>query len=199
MHDIEPFYHWRDLYIASEDERSPFYGRVYDEFTYTQAIYNYYIHPQWDVFGSPTLYTKVLYADYDEGFAVLEMLGEWNDCLQNDIMYLKRDVADWMIKSGIYKFILICENVLNFHGSDDCYYEEWNEDIRDNDGWICLLNLWKHVEEEMLETQLQHFIHFGKYLNQINWRVQEPDQLFLAIDTLINKGRLPKGVPLLGY
>ena len=199
MHDIEPFYHWRDLYIASEDERSPFYGRVYDEFTYTQAIYNYYIHPQWDVFGSPTLYTKVLYADYDEGFAVLEMLGEWNDCLQNDIMYLKRDVADWMIKSGIYKFILICENVLNFHGSDDCYYEEWNEDIRDNDGWVCLLNLWKHVEEEMLETQLQHFIHFGKYLNQINWRVQEPDQLFLAIDTLINKGRLPKGVPLLGY
>jgi len=199
MHDIEPFINWRDEYIASEDERSPFFGRVYDEFHYTQAIYNYYIHPQWDFFGSPTLYTKILFADYDEGYAVLEMLGEWNDCLQNDIMYLKRDVAEWMMKSGIYKFILICENVLNFHGSDDCYYEEWAEDVREHDGWVCLLNLWKHVEEEMLETRLKPFLHFGKYFNQINWRVQEPSELFLAVDTLIHKGRLPKGVPLLGY
>lgn len=199
MHDIEPFYHWRDNYIAAEDERSPFYGRVYDEFRFTQTIYNYYIHPQWDNFGSPTLYTKVLFADYDDGFAVLEMLGEWNDCLQNDIMFLKRDVADWMIKKGIYKFVLICENVLNFHASDDCYYEEWYEDVRDNDGWICMLNLWKHVEEEMTDTQLQQYVHFGKFFNQINWRAQEPPQLLLAVDTLINKGRLPKGVPLLGY
>ncbi|MBK6621765.1 MAG: hypothetical protein IPH04_11570 [Saprospirales bacterium] len=199
MHDIEPFYHWRDNYIAAEDERSPFYGRVYDEFRFTQTIYNYYIHPQWDDFGSPTLYTKVLFADYDDGFAVLEMLGEWNDCLQNDIMFLKRDVADWMIKKGINKFVLICENVLNFHASDDCYYEEWYEDIRDNDGWICMLNLWKHVEEEMTDTQLQQYVHFGKFFNQINWRAQEPAQLLLAVDTLINKGRLPKGVPLLGY
>ena len=199
MHDIEPFYHWRDNYIASEDERSPFFGRTYDEFHFTQTIYNYYIHPQWDGFGSPTLYTKILFADYDEGFAVLEMMGEWNDCLQNDIMYLKRDVADWMIKTGIYKFILICENVLNFHASDDCYYEEWAEDVREHDGWVCLLNLWKHVEEEMRENHLHPFIHFGKYFNQLNWRVQDPNQLFLAVDTLINKGRLPKGVPLLGY
>lgn len=199
MHDIEPFYHWRDNYIAAEDERSPFFGRVYDEFRFTQTIYNYYIHPQWDDFGSPTLYTKVLFADYDDGFAVLEMLGEWNDCLQNDIMFLKRDVADWMIKKGINKFVLICENVLNFHASDDCYYEEWYEDIRDNDGWICMLNLWKHVEEEMTDTQLQQYVHFGKFFNQINWRAQEPAQLLLAVDTLINKGRLPKGVPLLGY
>lgn len=199
MHDIEPFHLWRDQYIASEDERSPFYGREYDEFQFTQTIYNYYIHPQWDDFGSPTLYTKILFADYDEGFAIMEMLGEWNDCLQNDIMYLKRDLADRMIKQGIYKFILICENVLNFHASDDCYYEEWYEDIRDNDGWICLLNTWKHVEEEMLETRLQEYMHFGGLFNQINWRAQEPLDFFHAIDTLIIKGRLPKGVPLLGH
>ena len=197
MHDIEPFFQWRDYYAAEEDERSPFYGRVYDEFRYTQAIYNYYIHPQWDGFGSPTLYTKILFADYDDGFAILEMLGEWNDCLQNDIMFLKRDLVDWMAKRGIHKYILICENVLNFHASDDCYYEEWYEDVRDEDGWICYLNLWPHVEEELRETQLQHFIHFGRYFNQLNWRAQEPQQLFLAVDTLITKGRLPQGVPLL--
>jgi hypothetical protein len=197
MHDIEPFFHWRDEYIASEDERSPFYGRVYDEFRFTQTIYNYYIHPQWDNFGSPTLYAKILFADYDEGFAIIEMLGEWNDCLQNDVMFLKRDLADLMIRQGIYKFALLCENVLNFHGSDDCYYEEWYEDVRDDDGWICFLNLWKHVEEEMLDTRLQDYVHFGQYFNQINWRTMQPDQLFQALDALILKGRLPKGVPLL--
>jgi hypothetical protein len=197
MHDIEPFFLWRDDYIASEDERSPFFGRVYDEFRFTQTIYNFYIHPQWDDFGSPTLYTKIIFADYDEGFAILEMLGEWNDCIQNDIMFLKRDVADFMMKKGIHKFVLLCENVLNFHGSDDCYYEEWYEDVRDDDGWICLLNLWKHVEEEIQETRLQDYIHFGDYFNQINWRVLEPQQLFQVLDALILQGRLPKGTPLL--
>jgi hypothetical protein len=197
MHDIEPFFHWRDEYIASEDERSPFYGRVYDEFRFTQTIYNYYIHPQWDNFGSPTLYAKILFADYDEGFAIIEMLGEWNDCLQNDVMFLKRDLADMMIRQGIYKFAFLCENVLNFHSSDDCYYEEWYEDVRDDDGWICFLNLWKHVEEEMLDTRLQDYVHFGHFFNQINWRTMQPDQLFQALDALILKGRLPKGVPLL--
>ncbi|MBK7182072.1 MAG: hypothetical protein IPH89_03595 [Bacteroidetes bacterium] len=47
MQDIEPYYNWRHHYIASEDERSPFYEREYSEFEYTNAIYNYLIHPQW--------------------------------------------------------------------------------------------------------------------------------------------------------
>jgi len=50
MQDIEPYYRWRDLYIADEDELSPFYGREYSEFEYTNTIYNYYIHPQWHVY-----------------------------------------------------------------------------------------------------------------------------------------------------
>jgi hypothetical protein len=199
MHDIEPFFHWRDHYIASEDRRSPFFGRQYDEFRFTNAIYNYYIHPQWDDFGSPTLYMKVLYADYDEGYAVLEMMGEWNDCLQNDIMFLKRDVIDPMIRQGIFKFMLICENVLNFHASDDCYYEEWYEDLSDEDGWICMLSLWKHVEEELQDAHLQSYVHFGGYFNQINWRAQQPENFFLAVETLIHQGRLPIGVPLLEH
>ncbi len=51
MHEIEPFYNWRHIYVSEEDERSPFYGRVYSEFEFSQTIYNYYIHPQWDEFG----------------------------------------------------------------------------------------------------------------------------------------------------
>jgi len=88
MHEIEPFYNWRHLYAAEEDKRSPFYGRTYSEFEYTQAIYNYLIHPQWDEFGSRTLYMKILYTDYDQQFTIIELIGEWNDAIENDIMTL---------------------------------------------------------------------------------------------------------------
>ena len=54
-----------------------FYGRQYDEFKFTNKIYNYFIHPQWDDFGSATLYAKILYVEYDEGYAVIELMGEW--------------------------------------------------------------------------------------------------------------------------
>jgi hypothetical protein len=190
MHDIEPFYHWRDKYISAEDNRSPFFGRVYSEFEFSQKVYNYYIHPQWDHFGSNTLYTKILFADYEAGFAILEMLGEWNDCLQNDVMFLKREVIDPMLQEGINRFVLVCENVLNFHGSDDSYYEEWFEDIIEEDGWITFLNLLNHVEDEMKETQLQHFVNFGDYFNQLNWRTQKPKHLHTIVDALV-KGATP--------
>src|SRR3954471_2860278 len=81
MHAIEPFYNWRHLYIAEEDERSPFYGREYSEFEFTNQVYNFLIHPQWDEFGSPTLYMKILYADYELKACIIELLGEWNDAL----------------------------------------------------------------------------------------------------------------------
>jgi hypothetical protein len=187
MHTIEPHYKWRDHYIASEDKRSPFFGRSYDEFQYTQKIYNYFIHPQWDFFGSPTLYLKVLFVDYEAGFAIMEFLGEWNDCIQNDIMFLKRDVVDPMIREGISRFILIGENVLNFHGDDEPdYYEEWREDIIDQDGWITLLNLQPHVASEMAESRLHHYLHFGEQLDDVNWRTVKPRVLDQLLDQLIH-------------
>lgn len=182
MHEIEPYHRWRDKYIASEDEQSPFFGRTYDEFYYTKKIYNYYIHPQWDNFGSATLYMKILYADYEHGYAIFELLGEWNDCLHNDVMFLKRDVVDEMMPNGINKYILISENVLNFHASDDCYYEEWYEDVNEEAGWVCLLNVLPHVEEEMKEARLDHYIHFSGYLNDINWRGLSPKNLLKVVE-----------------
>ena len=61
MHLIEPFYGWRNHYIASEDPSSPFYNRIYSEFEFQNSVYNFYIHPQWDEIGSPTLYVKLLF------------------------------------------------------------------------------------------------------------------------------------------
>lgn len=185
MHDIEPYYKWRDHYIASEDEKSPFYGREYDEFRFTNKIYNYFIHPQWDQFGSHTLYSKILYADYEDQFAIIELIGEWNDCISNDIMFLKREIVDQLALHGIVKYILICENVLNYHGGEDDYYEEWYDDVSDDLGWICFINTLDHVALEMRDTKLQHFVNFGQDFNHLNWRPHKPKSIFLAIEALV--------------
>lgn len=176
MHLIEPYERWRELYAAEEDPRSPFFGRTYSETEYQNTIYNYYIHPQWDEFGSSTLYCKIIYADYVEGFAIIELIGEWNDCLYNDIMYLKRDLADALILEGITKFILIGENVLNFHYSDDSYYEEWFEDV--GEGWIICMNFRDYVLQEMKRARIDYYVMFGEMFQNISWRVMQPQQLY---------------------
>ena len=191
MHDLAPYHRWRDFYTAEEDENSPFYGCEYSEFEYSKKVYNYYIHPQWDEFGSATLYLKVLFADYEEGYAILEFIGEWNDTIYNDIMFLKRNVIDSMIKRGIFRFILLCENVLNFHGSDDSYYEEWWDDIKEEEGWIAFLNTHRHVAEEMGRTQLHFYSNFGDDYNNINWRTQKPERVAEAIQALV-EGRIKR-------
>jgi len=187
MQNIEPFYNWRDFYIASEDEKSPCFKKEKSEFKYSDTIYNYYIHPQWDSFGSQTLYLKVLYTDYFNQMAIIEFIGEWNDCIGNDIMYLKREIIDKLIKEGIYKFILIGENILNFHTDDDPYYEEWVNDISASNGWITGLNFRPHVMEEMNTINLSRYINYGAQFNNINWRSYKPIDLFHAVDNLMIK------------
>lgn len=187
MQNIEPFYRWRSAYIAEEDEKSPFFGREYSEFEYTNRVYNYYIHPQWDNIGSNTLYIKILFADYDKGFAIIELMGEWNDCIDNDIMSLKRNIIDKLLRKGIFKFVMIAENVLNFHSDDDCYYEEWYEEVKDEDGWITILNIRPHIIEEMQSANLQYYLSFGGFLNQVNWRALKPQSFFEAIDKVVGR------------
>jgi hypothetical protein len=186
MQDLEPYHRWRDYYVASEDEFSPFFEMEYSEFTYTNKIYNYYIHPQWDDFGSETMYIKVLFVDYEDGFAILELIGEWNDAIGNDIMLLKRDLMDVMMEKDIFKFIFIAENVLNFHASDDSYYEELYDDISDENGWVAILNTPEHVTREMQKAQIQHFVNLGGVFEEVNWRPHKPERLFAAVDALVN-------------
>ncbi len=188
MHEIEPHYNWRHLYIASEDERSPFYGNEYSEFEFSNAVYDYFIHPQWDQMGSATLYLKIIYASYAHGFCVIELIGEWNDCLYNDIMYLKRNIADQLIQNGITKFILIGENVLNFHASDNDYYQEWFEDIED--GWIAFINFRDHVISEIEQAYIDYYVAIGGSMNDVNWRALTPVKLFELVNHLMMK-RLP--------
>ncbi len=177
MHTIEPYYNWRKYYRAESDQKSPFFGRVYSEFYFTNTVYNYYIHPQWDDFGSETLFLKLLYTDYEKGFTIIEFIGEWNDCLFNDVMFLKRNVIETLVESGINKFILIGENVFNFHFFDSSYYEEWREEIED--GWILAMNFQDHVRKEFIQEGLNdYFIIGGNFNNFSGWRSYKPQKLY---------------------
>ncbi|MBX9852348.1 MAG: hypothetical protein K2X86_11405 [Cytophagaceae bacterium] len=183
MQEIEPFYNWEKFYSSNEDEKSPFFGVEYNMQTYTNDIYGYYIHPLWDYIGSETLYIKILYANYNEGYAMIEMFGEWNDTLHNDIMHLKRNVIDMMVKENITRFILIGENILNFHGSDDCYYEEWFEDVED--GWIAGINFRDFVYEEWKKYNIDSYINFGGNLDITGWRTMNPKSLYEMVSGLM--------------
>jgi len=184
MHNIEPFYNWRHIYISEEDKHSPFYGKTYSEFEYSQTIYNYYIHPQWDDFGSKTLYLKILFADYDYHYAIIEMIGEWNDAIENDIMELKREVLDPLFSEHITKYILITENVLNFHSSDREYYQEWFDEVTEENGWIVALNMPEATQQDFRKKKLNYYIEL---LDIPEWRVFKPQHLFRKIDDMFQK------------
>lgn len=184
MQDIEPFYNWRHFYTAEEDPQSPFYGRTYSEFEYSQTLYNYYIHPQWDDFGSRTLYMKMLFVDYDQHYAIIELLGEWNDAIENDIMTMRRQITDNLFKLGIAKYILIAENVLNFHSSDDSYYEEWQDQLEDEHGWIAIIDMPEQSKYDFKKARLTNYIEL---VELPQWRTLKPEFVFQLIDNEMTK------------
>jgi len=184
VHEIEPYYNWRHLYIAEEDENSPFFGREYSEFEFSNTVYNYYIHPQWDEFGSRTLYLKILFADYDFNYVIIELIGEWNDAVENDIMQLKRSIIDEITPKGINKFILITENVLNFHSSDTDYYEEWYEDIKDDGGWVVAINMPEQTQYDFKKSHIDRYIQL---LDVPEWRTYQPHLFFQVVDNKMLK------------
>jgi len=120
--------------------------------------------------------------DYDQHYAIIELIGEWNDAIYNDIMMLKRDVIDIMLKQGITKYILIAENVLNFHSSDSSYYEEWFEEVSDEGGWIVCLNMPIQTQYDFKKARLNYYVEL---LNYAAWRTTKPDFLFGQLDSMI--------------
>lgn len=185
MHQIEPYYNWLKYYNPAKDQQSPFYGKQYNFDQYSDTIYGYYIDPAWDFMGSETLYMKILFTDYEKGFTVLEFLGEWNDAINNDIMHLKRNVLDLMVGEGITKFILIGENVLNFHGSDDSYYEEWFDDVED--GWIAAVSFPEFVRDEMMKYKIDMYVNMGGTLEIAQWRTLRPEVFYELVSSLIQR------------
>jgi len=90
-------------------------------------------------------------------------------------MELKREVLEKFMEEGIYKFVLITENVLNFHSDGKDYYEELHEDVTDENGWVVCLNM-------------PHLNQFVELMELDNWRIYRPFHLFKKIDAeLMNR------------
>jgi hypothetical protein len=100
-------------------------------------------------------------------------------------MFLKRDIIDLMIAEGITNYILIGENVLNFHAESEDYYEEWFDDIED--GWIVGLNFREHVIREFNDFGIDQYILFSGRFDEINWRKYQPVALFELIQSFMQK------------
>jgi len=185
MHTIEPYYNWRHLYQASEDPRSPLYGYFNSEVYFTDSIYDHVIHPQWDSIGCETLYLKVLFVDYITGYCIIEFLGEWNDAVHNDIMRIKRDFLDELIPQGIDKYILIGENILNFHADIPDYYDEWLEEVPE--GWMAFINLRPHVIQELNQYGLDAYFVLGGTLDDLTWRTDSPKKLYEQVQKVVGR------------
>jgi MFS superfamily sulfate permease-like transporter len=99
-------------------------------------------------------------------------------------MELKREIIDLLEKEGIYKFILIAENVLNFHSSDKEYYQEWFEEVTDENGWIVALNMPMATQHDFKGKKLNYYIEL---MELPEWRVYKPYHLFKKIDDELNK------------
>ena len=87
--------------------------------------------------------------------------------------------------NAITKFVLIGENVLNFHYSDDCYYEEWMDEIEE--GWIVAVNFHQHVLREMQQIALDQYIIWGGELDDLDWRTYKPNVLIDKIEAIVHK------------
>jgi hypothetical protein len=90
-----------------------------------------------------------------------------------------------LIDEGINRFLLIGENVLDFHAADNDYYSEWFDDIED--GWIVALNFRDHVIEEFVSNHLDYYIAFGGGFDAFNWRSLKPLALYERIEMMVMK------------
>ena len=86
---------------------------------------------------------------------------------------------------GITKFIMIGENVLNFHASGDDYYEEWFQDVED--GWIAFINFREHVLEEFSKYKIDFYVNYGGELDILNWRKGTANNMYQNVLGILSR------------
>ncbi len=176
LRDIEPWYGWLHLYNHEIDPNSPFHDVQHSLFEYNRRIYTFEAHPQWDEIDSENLLLKILFANYDEGYAIIELLGEWNDLHYNDFRLMRQHCLDQLVRCGIDKYIFICENVFNAWLEQDDYYEEFVEEIEH--GWMCMIRARENVLEDFRAYGIDSYFFWSPEFDAIRWRKLKPDQLF---------------------
>jgi len=184
---VEPYHGWLMYYENASDERSPFHDVEHSLFHYDRQIYTFAAHPLWDTIQSESLLTKILYADYERGTAVVELLGEWNDLFENDFRMLRQQLSDPLYQEGIQKFIFICENVFNAYVEGNDYYQELAEFLEEEEGYLVLLRCRDNVKEDLKAYGIDEFFFWSPQLDSLNWRKLKPWFLLDAVDEQMTK------------
>lgn len=186
MFEVEPWYGWLHLYDPEQDEHSPFYGVEHNLFEFDRRIYDMPAHPLWEDFDSENLLLKILYADYEQGYCVIELIGEWNDLQFNDFRLLRDNCLQWLLDAGISRFILICENVFSAFLEMQDYYEAFQDDLG-TEGYIHLLRLRPEVQAEFIRYGISAYVNWSPDADAVNWRKLHPDQLLATVEDTYRK------------
>jgi MFS superfamily sulfate permease-like transporter len=99
-------------------------------------------------------------------------------------MVFRREIIDPLFAEGITRFIIIAENVLNFHSSERDYYEEWFENVTDENGWIVCLNMPEATQHDFRKMKLNYYVELRE---MHDWRRYQPEALFKLIDNELKK------------
>ena len=91
------------------------------------------------------------------------------------------------MSEGIFKFILIGENVLNFHSGIKEYYEELYDEVSEENGWVVCLNMPEQTQYDFKHAKLNRYVEL---MALDNWRTYKPYHLFKKIDNEL-AARLP--------
>ena len=99
-------------------------------------------------------------------------------------LFLGPESIDILYAKGITKFIIIAENVLNFHSSDDSYYEEWREQLLDDGGWVVIIDMPQQSQYDFKKARLTNYVSLMDFPQ---WRTLKPDVIFQQVDNWIMK------------
>ena len=75
--------------------------------------------------------------------------------------------------------------MLNFHASDDCYYEEWFQEVED--GWQAGIKFRANVILEFKNGNIDYYINFGGELDDMSWRSSKPIQMFKKVEEQLSR------------
>ncbi|RMG67819.1 MAG: hypothetical protein D6722_12605 [Bacteroidetes bacterium] len=189
LRDIEPFYGWLHFYSHDRDPYSPFHEVEHNLFQYDRSINAIPAHPLWDDIASESLLVKILYVHYGQGYAIIELFGEWNDLYDNDFKLLSENCLTYLVDRGVDKFILICENVFHAYLDADDYYQAMWEEL--DHGWICALRLREEVREEMTQYGIDAYFYWNDTLDELRWRQVRPQELYALVSDCIDRKLLP--------
>lgn len=179
MHQVEPHFGWLKHYENERDPHSPFRDVEHSEFYFDRQVYDYLAHPLWDTIESEGLLVKILYVHYEQGYAILELFGVWNDLLENDYRLFYENCLQYLIEAGVNRFIFIAENILNIYVDQDDYYDAVLDEL--DGGWICLLRPRPHVLQEIAEYDLDQYFFHSPELDLLPWRTLKPWVVYQSV------------------